>query len=314
MIMNQKVINSSKTNIKIKGEKIMMKSMNVVTQEAFNEKVVCAVKEYFGTEYQVNLNRILKNNDTVLFGLNILSVGFAYAPTVYLNEYHHQFLNGRLIPEIVKEIIDIYEKSKYPKMDVQINDLTNFERVKGEIVYKLINLEGNKEFLSDVPHLLFCDLAIVFYVVLSFDDNGLSSVTVRNNLMNSWGVDTTTLYEVAKINTPILLPATIRDMNQVIMDIVGGDIPDEFIDAFGQMKTGSAQDYITVLLAMLDGEEYHRTMNAFATEYYLENIGIDYGRARQITAAKAVKAHTEYYATLGHGHQVGIEKIAVKYM
>lgn len=86
------------------------------------------------------------------------------------------------------------------------------------------------------------------------------------------------------------------------------------VNRISGMETGSAQDYITVLLAMLDGEEYHRTMNAFATEYYLENIGHDYGRARQIAAAKAVKAHTEYYATLGHGHQVAIEKLAVKYM
>lgn len=79
------------------------------------------------------------------------------------------------------------------------------------------------------------------------------------------------------------------------------------------MDVGSANDYITVLCAMLDGVEYHRTINAFATEYFLNKIEEDYGVERRKKAAFAVKEHTEYYATLGHGHQRKIEALAEKY-
>ena len=35
------------------------------------------------------------------------------------------------------------------------------------------------------------------------------------------------------------------------------------------MGVGSAGDYITVFLSMMDGQCYKRTINLFATEYYL---------------------------------------------
>lgn len=79
------------------------------------------------------------------------------------------------------------------------------------------------------------------------------------------------------------------------------------------MDMGSCNDYLTVLCAMLDGVEYHRTINAFATEYFLKSIENDFGLERRKKAANAVQAHAKYYATLGHGHQRKIEKLAEQY-
>lgn len=80
------------------------------------------------------------------------------------------------------------------------------------------------------------------------------------------------------------------------------------------MSRSSANSYIMVLMDMLDGKEYHRTINAMATEYYLVHIALDYGLERQKKAAKAVEMHAKYYASLDHGHQVQIEELAKKYM
>ena len=79
------------------------------------------------------------------------------------------------------------------------------------------------------------------------------------------------------------------------------------------MGLGSANDYITVLGALLDGVEYHRTINAFATEYFLVRIEKEFGGERRKRAALAVREHAKYYATLGHGHQRKIEALAEKY-
>ena len=75
----------------------------------------------------------------------------------------------------------------------------------------------------------------------------------------------------------------------------------------------SCNAYLCVLCGMLDGVEYRRTANAYATEYFLENIEKDFGIDRRKKAANAVNEHTKYYATLGHGHQRKIEELAVKY-
>lgn len=75
----------------------------------------------------------------------------------------------------------------------------------------------------------------------------------------------------------------------------------------------SCNAYLCVLCGMLDGVEYRRTANAYATEYYLKRIESDFGIDRRKKAANAVKAHAKYYATLGRGNQRKIEELAMKY-
>ena len=60
---------------------------------------------------------------------------------------------------------------------------------------------------------------------------------------------------------------------------------------------------------MMDGQCYKRTINLFATEYYLEHIGIDYGKEAQQKAAKAVSEHVQYYKTK-HGYLAQTDTLA----
>lgn len=79
------------------------------------------------------------------------------------------------------------------------------------------------------------------------------------------------------------------------------------------MTFSSTGDYINGLRYMLSGEKYARTMNLYATEYYLEHIGQDYGREKQKVAAQAVKKHVEYYKTV-HGYLRSTDELADKYL
>ena len=75
------------------------------------------------------------------------------------------------------------------------------------------------------------------------------------------------------------------------------------------MNPGSASDYITVFLDMLAGKEYHRTINSYATKYYLQNIKEDFGQDAFLKAIDATDKHTQYYGSLGRGKLTAIEKI-----
>lgn len=79
------------------------------------------------------------------------------------------------------------------------------------------------------------------------------------------------------------------------------------------MRRSSAQYYITVFLTMLKGVCYTRTINQYATEYYLKSIGIDFGQDKQKRAAYAVLEHVNYYSKK-HGYLKSIEDIANKYV
>ena len=79
------------------------------------------------------------------------------------------------------------------------------------------------------------------------------------------------------------------------------------------MKLGSANDYINAFTSMVTGKEYKRTINNFATKFYLENIKNDFGTEMLIKAIESVDKHLKYYNTLNHGNLKGIENIVQKY-
>ena len=87
---------------------------------------------------------------------------------------------------------------------------------------------------------------------------------------------------------------------------------DEIVRRTG-MNAGSAGDYITDFLAMMNGEKYSRTLNEYSTRYFLERIREDYGESVFQKAIDACRKHAAYYATLGHGRLAYVERIVEEY-
>ena len=75
------------------------------------------------------------------------------------------------------------------------------------------------------------------------------------------------------------------------------------------MNSGSAADLVNNLRRMLDGAEYHRTLNIFTTTLYLKNIRDDFGEAELRNALSALQQHLDYYDALGRGHHVQLREL-----
>ena len=70
------------------------------------------IQERLGPDITVRLQDILKNNDTHLDGLTILSDGCNLSPTIYLNSYFPQYRDGRSLSDICGEIETIYRENR----------------------------------------------------------------------------------------------------------------------------------------------------------------------------------------------------------
>ena len=75
------------------------------------------------------------------------------------------------------------------------------------------------------------------------------------------------------------------------------------------MNEGSAQAFITIFLAMMNGEEYKRAFNNDTNKFLLESIRKDYGEDFFKNALDAVQKHIAYYSTLGKGNLTGLQTI-----
>jgi 5-methylcytosine-specific restriction protein A len=80
------------------------------------------------------------------------------------------------------------------------------------------------------------------------------------------------------------------------------------------MDRGSAKDYIHNYEHMIRGERYSRTMNEYATKYYLTKILLDNGQRQLENALESVRQHLEYQYANGYNHLENIERLYEKFL
>lgn len=124
-------------------------------------------------------------------------------------------------------------------------------------------------------------------------------------------------YELKTVESKANNNKLTNDMAEVAYDIAKKVYKDDLRRTEGRneivrltgMNIGSAGDYITNFLAMMNGDQYARTLNEYTTRYFLENILKDFGEEYLKRALIACKKHAEYYASLGRGKLTYVERL-----
>lgn len=183
--------------------------------EDFLSYVQEAIVERVDPSAKVELHKVMKNNNMELDGISIMKPNNNISPTLYLNDYYEAYVEGQNLKEIVDEILTLYE-SHEDEIPFDIEAFKSYERMKERIAYKLINFESNIKLLEDVPYQRILDLAIVFFVVISSDSRGTSTILIHYEHLDLWNITEKQLFEDAKINTPLLFKEDLQDIEEII--------------------------------------------------------------------------------------------------
>ena len=169
----------------------------------------------------VFVHDIIKNNNVRMRAISIERKNDMATPNIYLNDYYSQFKKGRNIDDISKEIFEVYlDSSKGLINEVNINDLRNFSKVKKRIFYKLVNYNMNREMLKTTPHVRVLDLAIVFYILVSYREGAQAVTMIRDGNIKEWGIDLSRLCVTAYENTWTKYQPVIRRMEDIISEMI----------------------------------------------------------------------------------------------
>lgn len=171
-----------------------------------------------GNGYEVKVQKVTKNNGIILDGLSIHKWTANMAPTIYLNTYYEQLGENMTLAEITADVVSIYHKNPCI-LNYTADAFVVFDNIKDKVVFKLIQAESNKELLMDIPYVEFLDLAIVFYLLLDENNMGQMTALVHNSHLEVWNISKEELYQLAQVNTPNLLPAKIKTMNEVMREM-----------------------------------------------------------------------------------------------
>lgn len=206
--------------------------------ENFVQKVKRGVEEIIHRKLDdgiVVVREVLKNNNIRMQAISIIRKGEQATPTIYLQNYYVDYKNGRTIKNICYEIYETYLHSiRNFKMDIDIKDISVFEKVKDIVYYKVINYEMNKSLLKNIPYFKFLDLAIVFYIMVLRDGDGQATALIDNQHIAGWGITPEELRNVAFENTWRKFPIIVRRMEEVVSEMILNDIlgDEEWVDEY----------------------------------------------------------------------------------
>lgn len=183
--------------------------------EEFLSIVQSSLKSRLGDSISVTVQKVPKNNGTMMDGLSICRPGEHISPTIYLNSFYEHWKSGVSLAEILEEIQHIYaDGTSFPNIDPGI--LNDFKKLRDRVAYRLVHTASNQEMLRDLPSVSFLDLSVIFYLYLEENEYGHMTATIHKSHAKSWGVTEIMLYQLAQRNTPRLLPAELKSMREVI--------------------------------------------------------------------------------------------------
>lgn len=194
----------------------------------FITEICRKVRDRLGDGYDVDIQRIPKNNGLTLTGLSIRRKEQKLALAVKLDPYFGRIGIGMTVENAVDDIIRTYQGSERP--DLRTSDVLDFQRVKNKIACKLINADANRELLKIVPHINWLDFSIVFYMMLGQSESGQMTAMIYLEHMELWGKTAEELCQIACKNMEHLLPLKIMTMTEVMKEMMQKDLGEAFTE------------------------------------------------------------------------------------
>ena len=181
----------------------------------FAEEVRSQIEKVTGKD--VRLHPVKKNNGVVLHGITILTSESKISPTIYIDKWFKEYEEGEAIEDIADEIIRLNDDSAHPK-EIDISFFSNYEEVKKNLAYKLINGDMNVQLLQEVPHKRFLNLAVVCFCEIRDEIIGDGSILIKNEHLKLWGLDDNVLIQDAMENAQKTFEADFFNIVEVLKE------------------------------------------------------------------------------------------------
>lgn len=223
----------------------------MMNKETFANEVLKLVTNELGCGYNVEVKKVLKNNNLTLTGLVINKRNNAIGITIYLESYHNDYKQGRSMESIIEHILFTYTKSAASEA-VNLQFTQSREEMLKRVAYRIINRVMNEELLSRCPHSVVAgDLVKLYFLHVECGDDGFGSTTITYPLMERYGLSVAELEYHSNINTPVFFPVSFCSMGAALAELL--DDCEEEIDGLGMWILTNNQKTFGASTMLYDG-------------------------------------------------------------
>lgn len=207
----------------------------MLNYDSFKDYIKANVLNYFPDDFSaesVQIDTVIKNNNTKYDALIIRGEDINICPTIYLNSLYEEYSVGQALDmdDVYKRIVDNY--THHMPADSLSDFAYSYDNLKDKIIPVLLNKEMNSEYLVDKCCGSYADLAVVYKACFDAEDfclgSGTCSITITNNLMKQWNISFEQLDSQARDNLLRLNNASCKGIVETIMGYMGIDEPSVF--------------------------------------------------------------------------------------
>lgn len=194
-------------------------------KEVFKEKLTGYLPDEF-KEYKVVEHKVFKVN-CEKDAINLFPMGkdgrAGGSPTIYVENFYKMYQQGESLDDVIRNAAETIAEGYQKIPEMMKSENMDIDRLKERVVATLVNTVQNEEYLKKIPHREFLDLSIVYRCVISADENGMGSAVITNDMASNMGMNEEELYAAAMKNTPKMLPASIKPMEEIICEMFMGE-------------------------------------------------------------------------------------------
>ena len=219
-----------------------------MTYEQFIEQVKWEVENIAresSDDVRTVVRTVTKNNNVRRKTISIFKEGQLATPTIYLRDYYLDYKKGRSIENIGREIFMIYS------------------------------------LLKTMPHFKFLDMAIVFFVSIMGNEKEQGTIAIQEAYVEKWGISKEELRRTATNNTWKEYPPEIKKMEDIISEIVLGQVTSEDDDEDGLISEEISYGEFSIdnVRQMIKEEVDKMRAQAEMDMYVLTNTSRNFGAA-----------------------------------
>lgn len=198
--------------------------------DQFKIQVVDEMRERF-PNLDIGIQAVSKLQGESYTGLAVSPAGSNVAATMNLDYVYKRVEDGMpmetALHNIEKQVAEI--AGSMPQFDTRA--LMDYDQMKEKLTLQMIPIAGNEEKLSEIPHRAVEDMALVYRFEMESNEQGSASILVTNNMLQTYDITANQLHSDALEAALENHPATLRNMNEVLRDMMGDAagmfLPDE---------------------------------------------------------------------------------------
>ena len=188
-------------------------------------------------------------------------------------EMYQKYQEGAKMEELAREIAAHVEMIRENKLMEELGDMEDYEKVRGQLILRLLNTEAEQEKFQGAVYEQFEDIAVVLYAKLGTLNGGTVTMRIHKTFLEGWGKQKDEVFSQAMKNMMENTPPRIYFLESLMVDLgyAGEDFMEDDIaldySPMGNCLTTTARTH-GAAIAFLPGVA-ERLYHLFGGGFYL---------------------------------------------